>query len=195
MFNLTAPRGTGVQGLPYKNLKLLQFEGVTNSSDIYLKATQQFLISTGLGSLFTLTEKPNEAQVKTSQTLEARYADFIYRQFENFVSIVYNRMLGLNYRWEFHIFGDCFSDDNTLASLKEGLSLGQAYLFPKYVAMHDYSVEGAGATMEYLTDLKIYDKFIPLANSYTTSGGRPTNTNPSGSDKPKQEIKEEGDDE
>lgn len=195
LFNLTAPNGTGVQGLPYKNLKLLQFEGVTNSSDIYLKATQQFLISTGLGSLFSLTEKPNEAQVKTSQTLEARYADFIYKQFENFVSIVYDRLLGLNYRWEFHIFGDCFSDDNTLMNLKEGLSLGQSYLFPKYIAMHDYSVEGAVATMEYLDSLKIYDKFTPLANSYTTSGGRPTTTNPSGSDKiNKTENKEEGED-
>lgn len=189
LFNLTAPAGTGVQGLPYKNLKLLQFDGVANGSDIYLKAMQQFLISTGLGSLFTLTDKPNEAQVKTAQILEARYADFMYKQFENFVSIVYNRLLGLHHRWEFHIFGDCFSDPNTLTQLKEGLSLGQSYLWPRYIAMQDYSMDGAMATMEYLSDNKIYDKFIPLANSYTTSGGRPEKTNPSGSDKLEEKTK------
>lgn len=169
MFNRTSPTGTGVQGLPYKNLKLLQFDGVTNGSDIYLKATQQFLISTGLGSLFTLTEKPNEAQVKTAQILEARYADFIYEQFENFVSIVYRRLLGLNYRWEFHIFGDCFSDESRKVELKAGLSLGQSYLLPRYVAMEDYSMEGAIATMDYLKKERLYDKFILLPNSYTST--------------------------
>lgn len=169
MFNRTSPTGTGVQGLPYKNLKLLQFDGVTNGSDIYLKATQQFLISTGLGSLFTLTEKPNEAQVKTAQIIEARYADFIYEQFENFVSIVYRRLLGLNYRWEFHIFGDCFSDENRRVELKAGLSLGQSYLLPRYVAMEDYSMEGAIATMDYLKKEELYDKFILLPNSYTST--------------------------
>lgn len=181
IFNQTAPAGTGVQGLPYKNLKLLQFEGVPNGNEVYMKALQQFLISTGLGSLFTLTEKPNEAQVKTAQILEARYANFIYEQFENFVAMVYRKHLGLNYRWEFHIFGDCFSDENTKTELKAGLSLGQSYLFPRYVAMQDYSTEGAIATMEYLKEAKIYEKFILLPNSYTSSG-RPKTTTSSGSD-------------
>ena len=182
LFNTTAPAGTGVQGLPYTNLKLLQFEGVPNGSEVYMNALKQFLISTGLGSLFTLTEKPNEAQVKTAQILEARYANFIYEQFENFVAIVYKRHLKLNYRWEFHIFGDCFSDENTKTELKAGLSLGQSYLFPRYVAMEDFSTEGAIATMDYLKDAKIYEKFILLPNSYTSSG-RPENTTSSGGDK------------
>ena len=119
----------------------------------------------------------------------------MYQQFENFVAIVYGRLLGLNHRWEFHIFGDCFSDANTMLQLKEGLSLGQSYLWPRYIAMQDYSMEGAAATMEYLADKKIYENFIPLANSYTTSGGRPEETNPGGSDKlkdktPKKEEEE-----
>lgn len=190
LFNSTAPSGTGVQGLPYKNLKLMQFEGVPNGNEVYMKALQQFLISTGLGSLFTLTDKPNEAQVKTAQILEARYANFIYEQFENFVAMVYRRHLNLTYRWEFHIFGDCFSDENVKTELKTGLSLGQSYLFPRYVAMQDYSTEGAIATMDYLKDAKIYEKFILLPNSYTSSG-RPNSTTSAGGDKINDKPKKE----
>ena len=177
MFNETAPTGTGVQGLPYTNLKLLQFQGVTNSSDIYLKAVQQFLISTGLGSLFTLTDKPNEAQVKTAQKSEVQDKNFIYRQFENFVDIVYKRMLKLNYLWEFHIFGDCFSDAETLQEYEKGLSLGQSYLLPAYIAMKDFSIQSADTTCDYVKNLGIYDKFMPLASAYNSAmnvGGRPT---------------------
>lgn len=177
MFNETAPAGTGAQALPYKNLKLLQFEGVPNGSEIYLKAMQQFLITTGMGSLFTLTDKPNAIQVKTAQILESRYSDYIYEQFKNFVNIVFDFKLPLKNRWCFNIFGDAFRDEETLTALKDALALGQSYVLPKYMAMFDQTVVGANATMTYIDKLGVYDKFKVIASAYNTKqdkGGRPS---------------------
>lgn len=166
--NSMLPPGVSAFFSPFQNVKFNQFEEQVNSSKIYQNALQQFLGASGANNLISTTEKPSVAQVKASEKIEGRFADVFYGQFENFMNIVFSKYINLKYTWRFHIFGTVFNDSDRKQELKDGLSMGQSYLLPEYLAVNDLDMESANSISDWIDTLGIYDKFKVTVSAFNS---------------------------
>jgi hypothetical protein len=181
MFNGIAPSGSSMFAAPFQNMKLFNFPQVPNGEKIYTEALQQFIGSAAVNGLQTTSEKPSISQVKAAMSIEAGFADVLYDQFMNCINVIFEKWLNLKFCWRYKIFGDRFSDKDTIQSLKDGLSMGQSYLLPKYAAMHDLDIEDTDALANQVKSSGIYNKMIMVKSAFQSSdkkNGRPINEDP-----------------
>ena len=167
--NANMPPGTTYNMVPTVNNELYHFEAIPNANEIYDKGLQQMINTSGTSTLMTTTEKPSVAQVAAGKIIEKRYIDRMYEQFAWAVNIIFNNLYlegDLNYRWEYRIFGDSFSEQDDKKNLEKSLSMGQCELLPKYLAYHDLSLSDALTASEYVDSTGIYDKFKVLVSSF-----------------------------
>lgn len=167
--NSQMPPGTSYSMVPSKNNELHHFQEVPNSGEIYNKGLQQLINTSGASTLMTTTEKPSVAQVNAGKVIEVRYIDRIYDQFAWACNIILRDMYDrkdLAFQWHFRIFGDSFSEKDTIAALEKSLSMGQMEFLPEYLAYRDQSLYDAVTTADWVGSTGIYDKFKPLVNSY-----------------------------
>lgn len=141
-----------IQGFfaPFKDLKLQSLPDIPNASNIKTSAVQNFISVAGEGGIIAATDKPSVAMIKGAQLLAAAQADFVTRQFEAVLNKVLNTWCGLDNFWKIHIWGDIYSFENTVSSLKEQVLMGATYLIPKLASAHDYHLIDIQATESYL---------------------------------------------
>ena len=179
IFNSAAPKGTRLFISPAEDYKFFQFENnALNNSTIVTNALQQFNSVAGVGGLNSTTEKPNIAQVKTQQTMEAAYVDKLYLQFENFVNLWWETKLNLKYKWRFKIKGSRFEDKETFMRVEKGLSMGQNYLLPEYLSYFGLQIEDAKGIQDGVITSGIYDKFSVLQSSFNSKATDKNNGRP-----------------
>lgn len=177
MFNEAAPRGVQLFLSPATNHQFFKFDAdVVNNSAIVTNALQQFNSIAGVGGLNSTTDKPNMAQVKTQQVLEAAYAEKFYKQFENCVNTWWSNKLKLKYTWKFKIKGDKFGDSSTFEQVKSLVSLGQNYLMPELLSYFDLHIEDAQSLQEDVIGSEIYGKFQVVQSAYNQSSQVRINT-------------------
>ena len=177
--NSMLPPGVSFLSVPFENVKLQQFNEQVNSSIIYGRSLSQYLNNAGLGALYPTSDRPSVAQVQSSQKIESRFVDFMYRQFENFMYCLFQRLYHsenenkkLKYVWKFKIFGDVFSDKDHKSELFQALSIGANYLLPEFMSMHGLSIEAGNCLADYVKSLGIYTKMeVPVSAFNSKSGG------------------------
>ena len=176
--------------------EMFTIPSVPNAQNIYNEAIKGLSNTAGSTALFSLSEKPSVAQTNVAKILEGRFIDRVYSQFEHFVNTIFEQMYDsgdLKFRWHFKIFGNSLTDENEINALEKALTLGQVELFPKYLAYRDLSLCDASCLADYVESSDMYDKMMPLVNSYTMNsvldsvpnkktdndkGGRPEIQNP-----------------
>lgn len=176
--------------------EMFTIPSVPNAQNIYNEAIKGLSNTAGSTALFSLSDKPSVAQTNVAKILEGRFIDRVYSQFEHFVNTIFEQMYDsgdLKFRWHFKIFGNSLTDENEINALEKALTLGQVELFPKYLAYRDLSLCDASCLADYVESSNVYDKMMPLVNSYTMNsvldsvpnkktdndkGGRPEIQNP-----------------
>jgi endogenous inhibitor of DNA gyrase (YacG/DUF329 family) len=171
--NVKLPPGVSYGMTPSTNNTMFNFKEIPNAESIYSKGLQQMIATSGTTGLLSTTDKPSVAMVKTAQTTEMRFVDRMYSQFAQACNVTLRDMYeigDLKYEWEFKIFGNSFTDDDKEAVCLKDMGLGQKALLPEFFAYHDLTLVDADGICNYVDSLKIYDKFQPLVNSFTTAG-------------------------
>lgn len=182
-FTQFAPAGIVPFFSPFEDMQLHNFPAVPNAMQISDSALQSSISTAGLTTILSTSEKPTVQMSKAGQTLEQRFSDFLYRQFENCVNIYLKKSIGLKYDWNFKMFGGVFTEQQELAAVEKSVSMGQTSLLPKYLAYHDITVEDAICTSDWLISTGIYDKMKTIVSSFnqkadSKKNGRPANDNP-----------------
>ena len=165
LFNSMTSTNTEAFFAPLKNLKLQSLDNVPNSNEIKTSAVQNFVSVAGEGGIIVATDKPSVAQVKGAQLLAASQADYVTRQFERVINFIINDILGLQYKWNIHIWGDIYSLNDQKKYLKEMVLGGMKPLLPKLLSAEDMSVTDGKAVIEYIDSLKIYDKLETIGQA------------------------------
>ena len=142
---------------PFKNMKLQSLPNIPNASDIKTKAVQNFVAMAGEGGIISATDKPSVAMVKGAQMMSAAQYDFVTRQFETILNANLANWCGLKYRWDIHLWGDIFTFDSTVKSLKEMVANGYSYLLPKLASAHDLSMRNVRGINAYIKAHKIFE--------------------------------------
>jgi len=187
--NSMLPPGVSFLSAPFTDMKLQQFNEQVNSSVIYGRSLSQYLNNAGLGALYPTSDRPSVAQVQSSQKIESRFADVFYKQFENFLYCVFQRLYNLQnedrrlkYIWKFRMFGNVFEDKDKRAEIFQAINSGQSYLLPEYIAYSGLNIESANCLVDYVKSFKIYEKFEVLTSAFnakqSTDGAEKKNGRP-----------------
>ena len=144
---------------PLKNFKLLTLPNVPNSSDITSNATKNFISRAGLSGLIPATDKPSVAQIKGSQLIEESACDFVTNQFESVLNYIINNLIGCEYCWKVHIWGNIFTYNDELKNTKELFVAGGTFALPKLASAYNMNLRDVSAVQCYIESLGIYDKF------------------------------------
>ena len=184
--NSQMPPGTSYSMVPSKNNELYHFQEVPNANSIYTSGLQQLLSTAGVSTLLTTTEKPSVAQVNAGKVVETRFIDRMYDQFAWACNVILRDMYDrkdLVFQWHFRIFGDAFSEKDTIAALEKALSFGQTQFLPEYLAYHDQSLLDAITTSDWVEASGIYERFRPIVNSYAQKSGGTSSVSSDGEEK------------
>lgn len=164
---------------PFKDLKLQSLPNIPNASDIKTKAVQNFVSVAGEGGIITATDKPSVAMIKGAQALVASQYDFVTRQFETILNMLLNTWTGLEYEWKIHLWGDIYSYENTVKTLKDLLYTGATFVLPQLASAYKLTMRQVKGIGTYIKANNIYDLFKPMTSSNQEKGqsnsvGRPT---------------------
>lgn len=147
---------------PFKDLKLQSLPNIPNSSDIKTKATQNFISTAGEGGLIVATDKPSVAMIKGAQKMAASRYDFVTRQIEAILNDNLKKHCKLKYNWTVQLWGDIYSFDDTVRSLKELVQSGASFLLPRLASAYDLTIPQLRGINNYLEANKVYDLLKPL---------------------------------
>lgn len=155
---------------PLKNFKLLSLPNVPNSSDITSNATKNFISRAGLSGLIPATDKPSVAQIKGSQLIEEAACDFVTRQLESVLNYIVNELIGCEYKWRVHIWGNIFTYSEEVKSAKELFVAGGTFALPKLASAYNMNLRDVGAVQNYIESLGLYDHFQTVTQAQQQKG-------------------------
>lgn len=163
---------------PLKDLKLQSLPNIPNASEIKTKAVQNFISVAGEGGIITSADKPSVAMIKGAQALAASQYDFVTRQFETILNMLLNTWTGVEYEWKICIWGDIYSYDTAVKTLKDLLYSGATFVLPQLASAYKLNMRQVRGIGNYIEANKIYDLFKPLTSnnsqkSATNTVGRP----------------------
>ena len=171
--------GTAFYSAPVNNIKSHTFPEVTKATEISSAYNKYAVEKSGLGSIIPLSD-PKAGQANLSALLESRYIDCIYKQFEQMMSNLYER-LNLKYEWKFTMFGSIYTDDTLKENLEKRIANGDTSVYPYLAALDGQSMLDKLSTMQSIKASGFLDLLEPPATAYTQSGnndktvGRPKN--------------------
>lgn len=156
-FNMMTSTNLEAFFAPLKNFKLLSLPNIPNSNEITTKATQNFIMRSGLGGIITTTEKPSVAQVKAAQLIVESQAKFVTKQIESVLNMIINKLIGCEYDWKLIIWGGIFTFSDEVKRDKELFMAGGSFVLPKLLSAYDLTARDARAQELYINSLSIYD--------------------------------------
>lgn len=159
---------------PFKDLKLQSLPDIPNASSIKTSAVQDFISVAGEGGIIAATDKPSVAMIKGAQLMAASQSDFVVRQCETMLNVLLNKWCGLQHTWKINIWGDIYSFENSVKSLKEMVLAGAKFLLPKLASAHNFSLLDLSA-MEKFLEVNQIGASLDKKNNSSTGGtvGRP----------------------
>lgn len=177
--------GIGFYSAPFKNIQMHQLAEAPNATKISSTGYAYAVEKSGLSALIPITDDPRAGLASISAQIEARFAERIYRQFENMMNNIYDN-LGFKSVWRFKAFGDIFSDKDALKTAKEGATLGILSETFRYNALLGRTTLDDIAMSNLIDRTGLLQLRKPLITSYTaknpdsglppenSEGGRPS---------------------
>ena len=166
---------------PLKNFKLQTLPSVPNATDTTTNATKNFIYRNGFGGLLITTDKPTVSQVRVAMLLAAAEADFLTEQYSSVLNMIINDLIGCEYDWKLHIWGNIFTFQDEVKSTKELFVSGGVFALPKLASAYNLTLRDTKAVDTYIHSLGIYNDFKTVTQSMLQSY-----TGNTGEDKKKQ---------
>lgn len=158
--------GVGMFAAPFEHMQLAQLAEAPNATKVSATGYSSAMMKSGLNAIIPVTDEPRAGSANISLQLESRYAESIYRTFENMMDYIYSE-LKLKWDWRFHMFGSLATDAEDLKSAKEGATLGILSENFRYNALLGHSVLDDISMSRAIDALGVLDLRKPLITSYS----------------------------
>ena len=162
--------GIGLYAAPFKNMKLESLPEAPNATNIVSSGYKDVMNKAGLSAILPASDDVRAGLAQISLMIESQFAKTVYTCFERMMDTIIEGM-NLKYDWRFHMFGDLSSDDKLRDDLTKEMSLGILPSTLRFCALNDYSIIEDMAWSDAIINSDLLSKRIPLATSYTLSGG------------------------
>lgn len=162
--------GIGLYAAPFKNMKLESLPEAPNATNIVSSGYKDVMNKAGLSAILPASDDVRAGLAQISLMIESQFAKTVYTCFERMMDTIIEGM-NLKYDWRFHMFGDLSSDDKLRDDLTKEMSLGVLPSTLRFCALNDYSIIEDMAWSDAIINSDLLSKRIPLATSYTLSGG------------------------
>jgi len=149
---------------PFEDFDLLSLPLPPDAKEIVNTSLKNTINSTGIGALISTTDKPSIISVKTAQQLAESRAEYIYLQLESIINKIINKNLGLEYKFKVTIWGGKFTYKEDLSFYKELLLAGVPSVLPRILSSLEQSMDDCNSINNYLSSIKLYDKFVPFTS-------------------------------
>ncbi|MEG1757806.1 MAG: hypothetical protein RR235_05030 [Oscillospiraceae bacterium] len=181
MLSANNTSGIGLYAAPLANMKLQQLTEAPNATKVSTAGYTYAMQKAGIG-IIPVTDDPRVGTVNVSASLESRYSQGVYRNFENMMNYL---LEGLNTRWEwkFVMFGDIFSENDELKLMQSSMEKGILSDLFRYNAILGRSVLDDISMSRAIDATGVLDLRKPLITSYSAKqensglppsvGGRP----------------------
>lgn len=166
MLNRNNTSGIGLFAAPFKNMKLQTISDTVSNTDIATTAVSDQIQKSGLAALIPSTNDPKVGVAQLSAMINASYAKIIYRTFESMMNDIIDS-LELKTSLRFEMFGDIFSRNEELETARTGMTLGILNDTLKYDAMNGLTILDDMAISDFVHEVGILDKRIPLISTYS----------------------------
>lgn len=161
--------GIGFFAAPYEKMQLAQLQEAPSASDISSKGYQYFIGKSGIG-IISASAEPRVGLVNIAAQLAGKFAQTIYGQMENMMNHLYES-LNLRFEWGFKMFGDIFSEKETLKAAKEGMTLGILIDTLVYEAIRGHSLNDDLSISNAVIGSDLLAKRLPLISTYSAKSG------------------------
>lgn len=186
--NLMATHNTGGTALymaPLENIKSHDFAESANANEISTSFNRYGLEKAGLSGILPSTSDPKAGLAEMSAKLESRYAERIYRQFENMMNFIFESE-NLHYEWRFAMFGSIYTDEKVREAAYKALANGDTSAHFILAALDGQSFADKLCLAHTVKESGLLDLLIPPITSYTmkqseNGGLPPQNGRPSAS--------------
>lgn len=181
LMSQTNTGGVSLYSAPFQNIKSHDFPESANANEISESFVRYGIEKAGLSSIIPATSDPKAGLANLSAKLESRFTVCIYSQMERMLNFVIEAM-GLNYYWNFRMFSDIYSEEETRANLEKAIARGDLSAYFKLAALDGESVLDKISEIRMIKALNINEllEVPPNANTQTdkknSDGGRPEKT-------------------
>jgi len=158
--------GIGLYMAPLKNLSLHQLSEAPSAMDIVQKGYSDAMSKAGLSAILPVSDDPRAGVAQISLQIESRFAQMVYSQFERMMQVLFEGM-GLNYEWQFRMFGSIATDKETLENARSAMTLGILPAALVYNAMQGWSLLDDLAVSRAIQSSGVMDLRLPLVSTYS----------------------------
>ena len=157
--------GIGLYMAPLENMRLDSLNEVPNATEMVSQSYTDVMAQAGLTALIPTSDDARAGAVQVSLMIESRYAQKIYRCFEQMMNVIIEK-LNLKYPWKFHMFGDLSEDKEHEKALKEEMTLGMLPAAIEWNAMRNRSILDDMAWSDAILESDLMNRRLPLVTSY-----------------------------
>lgn len=163
--------GTAFYTAPVKNIKSHDFAESSSANEISESYNRYGMEKAGLAGLIPVSDDVKASQVNASMKIEGRFSTAtIYPQIEKMMRVIFNGM-NLNYEWDFTMFGDIFSEEETREAAQKALDIGDTSALFVLSALDGSSWLDKLTKIEVINASGIMEKLKVPQTAYTQSGG------------------------
>lgn len=175
--------GTAFYTAPVQNIKSHDYAESANANQISQSFLNYGVSKSGLSSLVAVTPDPHQGFQEYAAKLESKFAQCVYRSFEQMLNYILNNQLNLTYSWDVRVFGDIYSDAQTRADALKQIDKGDLSAYWILSALDDESILDKVTMCEVVKASGLTELLEPPQTSYTQSnksqpksdtGGAPT---------------------
>lgn len=183
--------GTAFYTAPVQNIKSHDYAESANANQISQSFLNYGVSKSGLSSLVATTPDPHQGFQEYAAKLESKFAQCVYRSFEQMLNYILNNQLNLTYSWDVRVFGDIYSDVQTRADALKQIDKGDLSAYWILAALDDESILDKVTMCEVVKASGLIELLEPPQLSYTqsnrTSPKSDTNGAPTKTEQAKQE--------
>lgn len=151
---------------PVQEMKLETFNEVSSTSEIVSQGNSDIVTQAGLSGLIPASDEARAGAAQISFQIEGKYLYPIYTGVERLMACAIDD-LNLKYDFEFHMFGDLYSDGKLESQLRNDMTLGILPAAIQYNALYDRSLLDDICWSDVVEKSGILDRRIPLISSYS----------------------------
>lgn len=166
MLAATNTSGIGLFMAPLENMTMHTLAEAPSAMEISSNGYEYTISKAGLAGIIPSASDTRAGMAQISLQIESRFAECIYRSFENMMNVIFNR-LNLRYEWSFHMFGNLATDGDLEESLRSDMTLGILPATVKYMALQGLSILDDMCISDAVMESGLLDKRVPLVSSYS----------------------------
>lgn len=170
MLSATNTSGIGLYMAPLENMTLHTLSEAPSAMEISSNGYEYTISKAGLAGIMPSSSDTRAGMAQISLSIESRFGKCVYKTTEAMMENIFSG-LGLNYEWNFRMFGDLATDATEKEELRKDMTLGILPSTMKFLAMQDMSILDDMAISGAIAESGLLDLRMPLVSSYSAKQG------------------------